>query len=353
MLDPRTPFMTALLKSQQERLVSRERIEGLGPVRDAAELVGALRQTQIGAWLEGARWRDAAERDLVLWRYLADTVGKIELRRFFPPDARRFSRAYLFKYDIANVKAVLQGLTLQIEPRLLPIGVLHAKRRLEALAAARNLEQVEDVLTSAGLRPAALIVRSFDPAGSRAARRAVEVALDAHYYRLLRHTASRLGAGHVLDSACGLMLDLANLSSLCRWLIANARGDSDAELSAVRADVLFIPGGQLLDEREWVDAMAHGLAELPRRLRHELHRQAAAEVLAAWERSGSVAVVDEVMERHRLTALHELLAPQVAPAVVMAWFLVTKEIELRNVRLALTAVEDGHGLAAVHRQLLP
>ena len=81
MLDPRTPFMTALLKSQNERMASRERIEGLGPVRDAAELVGALRQTQIGAWLEGVRWCDAAERDLVLWRYLADTVGKIELRR--------------------------------------------------------------------------------------------------------------------------------------------------------------------------------------------------------------------------------------------------------------------------------
>jgi vacuolar-type H+-ATPase subunit C/Vma6 len=353
MLDPRTPFMTALLKSQQERLVSRDRIEGLGPVRDVGELVGALRATHIGAWLEGARWRDAAERDLVLWRYLAETVGKIELRRFFPPDARRFSRAYLFKHDIGNVKAVMQGLALQGEPRLLPIGVLHAKRRLEVLAEARNLEQVEDVLTRAGLRPVALIVRAFDPAGSRAARRAVEVALDAYYYSSLRHVASRLGAGHVLDAACGLMLDLANLSILCRWLIARARGEPGAEAGAVRADALFIPGGQLLDEREWVDATAHGLAELPRRLRHELHRRAAAEVLAAWERSGSVAVVDEVMERHRLAALHELLAPQVAPALVMAWFLVVKEIELRNVRLALTAVEDGHGLAAVHRQLLP
>jgi vacuolar-type H+-ATPase subunit C/Vma6 len=353
MLDPRTPFMSALLKSQEERLATRERIEGLGPVRDAGELVAALRATQIGAWLEGVRWRDAAERDLVLWRYLADTVGKIELRRFFPRDARRFSRAYLYKYDIGNVKAVLQGLALDQEPRLLPVGLLHAKHRLEELAAARNLEQVEDVLTLAGLRPLALIVRSFDPAGSRAARRAVEAAMDAHYYRLLRHIASRLGGGHVLDMACGLMLDLANLSILCRWLIACARGETGDEASPGRPDALFIPGGQLLDEHEWADAAAHGLAELPRRLRHELHRRAAVEVLAAWERSGSVAVADEVIERHRLAALHELLVPQVAPAAVMAWFLVVKEIELRNVRLALTAIEDGHGLEAVHRQLLP
>ena len=346
MLDPRTPFMTALLKSQQGRLVDRERLERLQGLHDVADAVGQLQDTEAGAWLEGRRWRNARERDLVLWDYLSETVGKIELRRFFPPDARRFSRAYVLKYDVANIKAALQGLVEEQEPFLLPIGVLHAKRRLEALAAAGSREELEDVLTRAGLRELALVIRDFDPAASRRARRGVELALEAAYHRALRKTARRLGGGHILESACGVMIDLANLGILCRSLAES--GTSNVHDTGE----LFVPGGRLLDLRALGDALAHGLAELPRRLEHDIHRRIAADVVSAWERTGSLAVIDTEIEKHRLAVLHELLAPQVAPAVVMAWFLVVKEIELRNLRLALAAVEDGLGLDAVRRQLL-
>jgi vacuolar-type H+-ATPase subunit C/Vma6 len=343
MLDPRSPFMTALLKSQETRLVGREHIERLATAASRAEAVGLLRDTNIGAWLEGASWRNAAERDRVLWQYLAETLGAIELRRFFPRGARLFSNAYLLKYDVANIKAVLQGLALGHEPRLSPIGALHAKGRLDELAAARSREELEDVLTAAGLKRFALALRPADAASGRRARLAVNAALEGEYHRGLRHAVrGRLG-GHILDAACGLMLDLTNLAVLCRLLAA---GKSPAESES------FVPGGNLLDAHDLRDALSHGLHELPRRLGPELYRRIASDVVAACERAESVAVIDAVIERHQLIALRGLLASTLAPAAVMAWFIVLKEIELRNVRLLLTAVEDGLGIDEVRRHLL-
>ena len=346
MLDPRTPFMTALLKSQRPRLVNRERLERLQGLGDVSEAVEQLQDTDAGAWLEGQGWRNAEERDHALWRYLSELLGKIELRRFFPPDARRLSRAWVLKFDLANLKAALQGLVENEAPRLLPIGVLHAKGRLDALAGARDRDEIEDLLTRSGLSEFARLTRGFDPAASRRARREVELALEAAYHHALRRTVRPLGGGHILGSACGVMIDFANLGILCRRLAKAASGTGTA------AGELFIAGGRLLDSRALGDALAHGLDELPRRLEHDIHRRVATDVASAWERTGLLGVIDTEIEKHRLAVLHELLAPQVAPAVVMAWFLVVKEIELRNLRLALAAVEDGHGLDAVRRQLL-
>jgi vacuolar-type H+-ATPase subunit C/Vma6 len=335
--------MTALLKSQEARLVGRDHLERLAPGAAHADARGLFRDTDMGAWLEGASWRNAEERDRALWRYLAETLGAIELRRFFPRDARRFMRAYLLKYDVANLKAVLQGLAQGGKPRLLPIGVLHAKGRLEDLAAVQDREALDHVLTQAGLRNFAIALHAAGPAGGRKARPVVDAALEGEYHRGLRHAVRGQVGGHILDAACGRMLDFANLAVLCRLLAAGA-GSADTRA--------FIPGGHLLDAHDLRDALSHGLHDLPRRLGPELYRAAAADVVAAYERTGSGAAIEDVIEKHRLAALRGLLASTLAPAAVMAWFIVLKEIELRNVRLLLTAVEDGLALDEVRRHLL-
>jgi vacuolar-type H+-ATPase subunit C/Vma6 len=343
MLDPRSPFMTALLKSQEARLVGREHLERLATATMRPDARVVLRDTDIGTWLEDASWRNSEERDGALWRYLAETLGAIELRRFFPRDARRFSRAYLLKYDVANIRAVLQGLALGCRPRLLPVGVMHAKGLLEALAAVQKREELEEVLSRAGLRKFVLALHSTDSAAGRRGQLAVDAALEGEYHRELRHAVRGQVGGHILGLACGLLLDLANLSVLCRLLVTGAAS----------ADTMsFIPGGNLLDADDLRDALSHGLHDLPRRLEPEIYRKAAADVVAAYEREQSVAVIEAVIERHRLAALRGLLASTLAPAAVIAWFIVLKEIELRNVRLLLTAAEDGLALDKVRRHLM-
>jgi len=342
MLDPRTDFMNALLKSRQAALVGDAEIERLAG-DTGSDAHGVLRHTDIGAWLEGERWRTAAERDQCLWRYLAETAAALQAQAFFPPQAQRFGRVYLLKYDVANVKAVAQGLALQREPTVRPIGAIHAAGRLGALAEAKDTDAAAAVLRDCGLHVFSDAVRRFKHTGGAQARLALESRLESEYHHALRDTARSLRGGVVLAWACGVMIDLANLAMLCRLLIAGV-GTAGSDH--------FIPGGRMLSRQELQDGLSHGLSELPRRLAHEFHRAVAAEVLAAYERVGTISVTDIVIERERLAALRGLLAPQVAPAAVMTWFLVSKEIELRNVRLGLVAVEDGLGFEQVKRQLL-
>jgi vacuolar-type H+-ATPase subunit C/Vma6 len=335
--------MSALLKAQEVRLVNQAHLERLASATGGADVRAILRDTDIGAWLEGATWHDAEERDLCLWRYLAQKIVSLEARRFFPRGARRFSRAYLLKYDVANLKAALQGLALDHRPHLLPIGALHLHDAIEDLAVAQSRDEVAKVLTVCGLKNFTFALQSFNPSGGRKAHLAVEAALEAEYYRQLVHTMRGLGGGFVLASGCGLMIDLTNLAILCRLLVAGA-GPAGGEA--------FIPGGHMLDAHGLHDALSRGLSELPRRIDNAFYGKVAAEVVAAYERSGSVAVIDAIVEKHRFAALRELLAPQVAAAPVMAWFIIVKEIELRNVRLLISAVEDGIGLEHVRRQVL-
>ncbi|MFU8897186.1 MAG: V-type ATPase subunit [Gammaproteobacteria bacterium] len=342
MLDPRAHFMNALLKSRQAALVSGADLERLAG-ESGRDAHGVLRHTEIGAWLEGERWRTAAERDQCLWRYLAETAEAVLAQAFFPPQAQRFGRVYLLKYDVANVKAVVQGLALERAPAVRPIGAIHAAGRLEALTEARDADAVAAVLRTCGLHAFGEAVHGFKHGGGTRARLALESRLEAEYHGALRHAARSLDGGAVLAWACGVLIDLANLAILCRLLIAGV-GTAGSES--------FIPGGRLLSRQELQDGLSHGLSELPRRLSHAFHRAVAADVLEAYERAGVIGVTDQVIERERLASLRHLLAPQLAPAAVMMWFLVNKEIELRNVRLGLVAVEDGLGFEPVKRQLL-
>jgi vacuolar-type H+-ATPase subunit C/Vma6 len=343
MLDPRNSFVMALLKSEEANIVGRAHVDRLATVGDDADARGILRDTDLGAYLETAAYGGAQQRDQVLWRYLAARIAALDMQPFVPPDARSFGRAYLLKYDVFNLKAALQGLALERTPALLPIGVIAAQHQLEHLAAAVTVGEVTEVLTRAGLARFEPVIRPFQPAASLKSRLAIEVAMEGEYYRELLATAHGLGGGVVLAKACGMMIDLANLSILCRALhfgCGTAAGDQ------------FIPGGYLLETASLQEALSHSLQDVPRRMEDRLYQSIAVAVVDACQDSGSVATMDQVIEQHRLAALRGLLAPQVAPAPVMAWFLIVKEIELRNVSLLLKSIEDGVSLDAIRRHLL-
>jgi vacuolar-type H+-ATPase subunit C/Vma6 len=343
MLDPRNPFMLALLRGEEASLVGREHMERLAAASSDADAQAALHDSDLGAYLSTAVYGSSRQRDQALWSYLAAKISSLENQPFLPPDARRFSGAYVLKYDVANLKAVLQGMALEHTAELLPIGAIAAHHRLDALAAAETAGDVAEVLMQAGLALFGTAVRSFNPAAGAKARQATEAGLEGIYHRHLLRTAQDLGGGIVLAKACGMKIDFANLSILFRALLFN--GDPGA-------GVPFIAGGYLIGTGRLREALAHGVRDVPRWMDDSLYRVVAMEVVDAWEKSGAVACIDQVIERHRLTALRGLLAPQVAPAAAMAWFLIVKEIELRNVRLLLKSVDGGVTLDDIRKHLL-
>jgi V/A-type H+-transporting ATPase subunit C len=82
------------------------------------------------------------------------------------------------------------------------------------------------------------------------------------------------------------------------------------------------------------------LAEIPGRLENAEYRNVVEEVISNYDRTKSVTVVEEIVDKHKFRLLKEILSPRVLSPLVVLWYLILKEIEIRNLRLILKAVFD-------------
>lgn len=325
---PRSTFMMALLQSRAAGTVNADHVERLKGAADGSDARGILRGTDLGATLEGASHANARERDEFLWSYMDQQIALLEEGTFLPGEASVFARAYARKFDVANIKAVIQALAEGAKPALLPVGALHRGGFLDSLEAADTVEDVMEILARAGLEPFAAILRGSDAAPGWAE----STALEAEYHRSLGAAVRGLGGGKTLAHACGVILDLENLALFLRAVVGGWGAAAAAR---------FIPPGYMLDTDDLKEALSLGLKEVSRRIENARYRAIAEEVAEAASGAAGMAATDDIIAKHRMDLLRGLLATQTSPACVAAWFLFVKETEVRNVRLLLKAVENG------------
>ena len=343
MLDPRFAYMSAYLKAEEPKTVGGSHIERLSRTNTLSDALGIIRETDIGGYLEGTTVRSFEDIDRALWDYLAGKIAHIEAFKYLPDEMRRVIWSHVVKYDVANTKAVLQAIETGEKTPLIPLGRIHDTGFLEKLDASESVQDVAEVLTQSQLPSLAPHVRAYDPSGGAKTKIAVEAALENEYYQDLLRTARKVRDGAVLVKSYGLVIDLANLSLVFR---AVAEGVGPA------AGDYLIPDGYIIDEKTLRDALPYKVADVPRRLDYVQYRDVANDVATAYDKARSVTVIDEVIERYKFATLRDLLSPRVLSPLVMAWFLVLKEIELRNLRLLLKAIYDGVAADEVKRYLL-
>jgi len=342
-LDPRYAYMSAYLKAEEPKTVNGGHIDRLSRVSNVADALGIIRETDIGAFLEGVSAKSFEDIDRALWDYFAGRIAHIEAFKYTPDDIRKVSRAFVIKYDVANVKATLQGIVTGEKTPLIPMGILYDEGLLEDLDASEAVQDVADVLTQARLPDFVPAVKGYDPSGGAKAKIAVESSLESEYYHGLMKTARSIRDGAVLLKAYGLVIDLANLGIACRAVVEGvgpAAGD------------FFITNGYIIDEKTLRDVLPYKLPDVPRRIDFPQYRETAHEIASAYDKSKSVTVIDEVIERNKHATLRDLLAPRALSPLVMAWYLVLKEIEMRNLRLTLKAIDDGVAIDDIKRYLL-
>ncbi len=69
-----------------------------------------------------------------------------------------------------------------------------------------------------------------------------------------------------------------------------------------------------------------------------LYQNMAEEVVSSYDRTKSIAIVEEINEKHKFKLSKEILSPRVLSPLMIAWYLILKEIEIRNLRLTLKAM---------------
>jgi vacuolar-type H+-ATPase subunit C/Vma6 len=342
-LDPKYAYMSAYLKAEEPKMVGGNHLDRLSRTTNVTDALGIVRETDIGAYLEGTTIRGFEDIDRALWTYFAERIAYIEAFKYIPADMRRVSRSFVIKYDVSNVKATLQGIITGEKTPLIPIGAICDEGFLDDLNASETIQDVADVLTQSRLPDFVPAIKAYDPAGGAKAKIAVESRLEGEYYHQLLKTASEIREGAVLGNAYGLVIDLVNLGIVCRAVVEG--------IGPAAGDYL-IADGYILSEKSLRDTLPYKLTDIPRRLDGHQYRDIANEIASAYDKSKSVTVIDEVIEKHKYVTLRDLLSPRALSPLVMAWYLILKETELRNLRLLLKAIYDGIAVEEVKGYLL-
>ena len=113
-----------------------------------------------------------------------------------------------------------------------------------------------------------------------------------------------------------------------------------------------ISGGYLLNDELIRDLLSIKLQDIPARLDYPEYRTVIEEVIAGYEKDGNISIINESIEKLKFTIMQEILSPKIMSPAVIVWYVILKEIEVRNVRLILKAVMDNIQLEEIRDYLV-
>lgn len=336
-------FISAYLKGQEAKLVTSAHIDSLQTAPSIQDALATVRETDVGSYLEELPIRSFDYLDESLWRYLAQRFAYIEWLKLVPQDVLRVLRAYTLKYDVFNIKAALESVSAARKARMIPMGTIHNHGLLNELSNSRDVDDIINALTECRLSDYIPALEQYRGDEAANAKFIVQARLDSEYYRHLLHAVRSVKDGHVLLQAFGLMADLANLQIASRAII-EGMGLQVAELT--------IAGGYELTDEVIKELISLKISELPARLANTRYSDVASDIVTRYETTRSITAVEEIIDRYKFRMLREMLALRLLSPLVMAWYIVLKEVEVRNLRLILKAIVDGVPVQEVREYLV-
>jgi V/A-type H+-transporting ATPase subunit C len=226
---------------------------------------------------------------------------------------------------------------------LIPVGTIFDHGLLEELSAIRNLDGIIELLCYCKMGGYIPAVEGYEPTGGMKSKLLTEARLDSEYYKSMLKMARGIKDGAVLSKAIGLLIDLTNLQIASRSMIEGIGTD---------AVECTIPGGYMITEKDIQDLLSFKLTDMPQRLENPQYKQVAEEILISYGKTSNIIAVDETIDRHKFRLLKELLSPRLLSPLVMAWYLILKEFEMRNLRLILKTIADGIPTEAIKEYLV-
>ena len=343
MLNPRYTFISAFLKGEETKIVTSEHIDKMMSASNLQDALAIIRETDIGSYLEDLPVRTFDDIDKCLWGYLAQRIRYVESLKFPPKEIRKLSRAYLMKYDIFNIKAALQGISADKKASMIPIGVIYNNSLLDELSNAENVDDIIQLLIECKLGDYVLALEQYKMSESAKSKLFAQTKLDNKYYENMVNVSKAINEGLVLSKTLGLTIDLANLQTITRAIIMGI-GAEIAEYA--------IAGGYMIAGQAIKDLSSSELADVPTKLEGTPYQDIAKDLLSSYETTRDISVVSEIIDKHKFRLAKEMLSSRLLSPLVMVWYLILKEIEIRNLRLAFKAIVDGIPLQEIKNYLV-
>jgi V/A-type H+-transporting ATPase subunit C len=342
-LSPKYAFISACLKGEEPKTVNSEHIDKMMTAPNLQDALATIRATDIGSYLEELPVKDFDYLDECLWGYLAQRIRYIESFKFLPKEIPKVSRAYVAKYDVSNIKSALQGITDGKKPGMIPIGIIHDNALLDELFGADDIDDIVRILIQCKLGDYVPALEQYKTDKSAKSKLLVEANLDGEYYKSILKTARGIKDGSVLAQAFGLVIDLTNLQIALRAIIKGIGPDA-AEFA--------IAGGYRITDKEIQELLSLKIGDVPARLQDDQYQDIANEVSANYDKAKNITAVDEIIDKHKFRMLKDILSPRVLSPLVLVWYLILKEIEIRNLRLVLKTILDGVAVQEIKNYLV-
>ena len=332
MPSPKYAFISACLKGEEPKTVTSEHIDKMMAAPNLQDALATIRETHIGSYLEELPVKTFDYLDECLWSYFAQCIRHVESFKFLPKEILEVSRAYLVKYDVSNIKAALQNISTGKRATSIPVGIIHSNGLLEQLFSAESVDDIIQLLIQCKLGDYVPALEQYKIDKSAKSKLLVEANLDSGYYKSILNMARRIKGGFVLTQAFGLVIDLTNLQIAWRAIIEGIGPD---------AAEFIIAGGYRVTDKDIKELLPLKMTDIPARLENTQYQDIANEVSTNYDKTKSITAVDEIIDKHKFRMLKEMLSPRVLSPLVMAWYLILKEVEIRNLRLVLKTIVDG------------
>jgi V/A-type H+-transporting ATPase subunit C len=336
-------FISAYLKGEEARVLSSEHLDGITRTSGVQEVLEAVRETDAGRYLEGVAFQNFDELDEHLWTYFGECLRRLEWFKGLPGDIGRILNAYVVKYDVLNIKAALQGLMTGKKARRIPVGCIHHQGLLDELFNAPDVAGIAALLNGCRLGAYASILEGYNLEEGVRSRLQVEAKLDEEYYRSLLAVSAKVQDGAVLVKVFSMLMDLVNLQIVMRATL----GGMGSEAAAYTVGGGYIITGPVVRE---LIALRPG--DIPDRLTGAGYRGMVEEIISNYEKTKTLAVVEDTIDRYKLNMFRDVLAPRVLSPLTAVWYLVIKEIEVRNLRLILKAAMDSLSVEEIKSNLV-
>ena len=331
MPDIKHAFMSAYLKGEEARVVNRDHIDSMSKTSSLSDALAIIADTDIGDYLQQVPIRTFDDLDEYLWGYLREYLARLEAFKLLPDDMLKILMAYLVRYDVFNIKAAVYGTLTGKEVSLLPLGLIYNNGLMDELSCTENIDGIAELLAKCGLGNYVSVLKKYKIDDETKSKPLAETKLDEEYYNGLTNMTRGMKDGFLLVKTIGLTIDLTNLQIASRATIQ--------DIGAGAADYI-IPGGYVLSAEAVRQLISLRLTDMPDKLSNTIYYDVAEEVSSSYKRTQSVTSVDETIDKHKLRLAKEILSPRILSPLVMAWHLIVKELEIRNLRLILKATFD-------------
>ena len=198
MLSSKYAFISACLKGEEPKTVTSEHIDKMMIAPNLQDALATIRETDIGSYLEELPVKAFDYLDQCLWGYLAQRIRYVESFKFLPKEIPRVSRAYVVKYDVSNIKAVLQGISGGRKSSMIPIGIIHNNALLDELFNAEDVDDIIRVLVQCKLGDYVPALEQYKTDKSAKPKLLVEANLDSEYYKSILNMARGIKDGDLV-----------------------------------------------------------------------------------------------------------------------------------------------------------